>query len=222
MRVLLIEDESRLAKALIHVMKRENIIMDWRDTATGGVDAISTGSYDCFIIDIQLPDGDGLALIQDTRESGCDTPILVVSARNRAEDRVLGLNAGADDYLGKPFDNEELVARVRALVRRSISVLESDTIPLGDATFFLRSRTLTLKGKSVEFSTKEFLLLEYLVRNQGEVVPRDELLARVWGPDAVVADNALETYIYFIRKKCEKIGVKLDVQALRGRGYRLR
>ncbi|QQE78016.1 response regulator transcription factor [Alicyclobacillus sp. SO9] len=221
MRVLLIEDERHLARAISELLERENITVDWRSTVYDGLDAVSTGVYDCFVVDVRLPDGNGIELIEEAREMGCVTPILVLTVQNNTDDRVRGLNAGADDYLGKPFDNEELLARVKALVRRSAPTKSSDEIHIGNAVLHRKSRTLSMKEKTAELSSKEFLLLEYLVRNQGQVLTRDQLLAHVWGPDAEVADNALDTYIYFLRKKCDSVGLKSAIQTVRGQGYRL-
>lgn len=220
MRVLLIEDERSLAQAIVGLMLRENIVVDWRTTVKDGADAISTGAYDCLVVDVRLPDGNGIELIREAREMGCITPILVLTVQNDTKDRVGGLNAGADDYMGKPFDNQELLARVKALVRRSTPTQGSDEIAVDNAKLYRNSRTLAVKGKTAELSSKEFLLLEYLVRNRGQVLTRDQLLAHVWGPDSEVADNALDTYVYFLRKKCDSVGLKSAIQTVRGQGYR--
>jgi len=220
MRILLIEDERTLALAIAELMARENIVVDWRATVREGVDAISTGAYDCFVVDLRLPDGNGIDVIREAREMECTTPILVLTVQNETADRVRGLNAGADDYLGKPFDHRELLARVKALVRRATPTQGADEITIDNAVLYRNSRTLAVKDKTAELSSKEFLLLEYMVRNRGQVLTRDQLMAHVWGPDSEVADNALDTYVYFLRKKCDSVGLKSAIQTLRGQGYR--
>lgn len=222
MRLLIVEDEPALAKAIQEVLASDQIESDWRQTALSGFDAAISEAYDCLIFDVMLPDGDGISLVADVRDAGVRTPIMMLSVRNDIPDRVRGLNAGADDYLGKPFGPEELIARVHALVRRQSQPGSTEELKVGEAVLSRKTRTLTLHEQTVELSSKEFLLLEYLVHNVGQVMTRDQLMSHVWGPDSDVAENALDTYIYFLRKKCERIGLKSSIRTVRGQGYQLK
>lgn len=222
MRVLVVEDEPALAKAIQEILASDQIESDWRETTLMGFDAAITEAYDCLIFDVMLPDGSGIDLVRDVREAEVGTPILMLSVRNDIPDRVQGLNAGADDYLGKPFGPEELIARIHALVRRRSQPGTTDELSVGDAVLSRQTRTLSLHGQTVELSSKEFLLLEYLVHNEGQVMTRDQLMSHVWGPDSDVAENALDTYIYFLRKKCERVGLRSSIRTIRGQGYQLK
>jgi DNA-binding response OmpR family regulator len=221
-RVLVVEDEPALAKAIQEILASDHIESDWRETALTGFDVAITEAYDCLIFDVMLPDGSGVDLVKDVREAEVGTPILMLSVRNDVPDRVRGLNAGADDYLGKPFGPEELIARIHALARRRSQPGTTDELRVGDAILSRQTRTLSLHGQTVELSSKEFLLLEYLVHNEGQVMTRDQLMSHVWGPDSDVAENALDTYIYFLRKKCERVGLRSSIRTIRGQGYQLR
>lgn len=215
------EDEPVLADALRTLFTRHHCEVDVAATAFDAFDAASTGAYDCLVVDVRLPDGNGIELVAQLRESGCTTPALVLTVQNSIDDRVRGLNAGADDYLGKPFDAEELVARVNALVRRTAGCNSLDQLVYGRAILYRRSRMLAIGSAVITLSSKEFLLLEYLLRHPGQVLTRDQLLAHVWGPDAEVADNALDTYVYFLRKKAAELGWRDMIKTVRGRGYAL-
>ena len=219
MRILVIEDDMPLANALEVLLRQHDFEVDVASTAFAAMDVALSNAYNCLVVDVMLPDGNGIDLVQQLRELKCTTPALMLTARNSLTDRVQGLNAGADDYLGKPFDNEELVARVIALLRRSSTVHTFDAVTVGHATLYRNSRTLSYKKQILELSSKEFALLEALMRHPGQVLTRDILIQNVWGPDSEVADNALDTYIYFLRKKCSELGLRNFIRTIRGEGY---
>ncbi|GMA64838.1 response regulator transcription factor [Alicyclobacillus fastidiosus] len=221
MRLLVVEDELELQRELVALFVQGGYQVDAVAAAFDATDRGLTMAYDCIILDYMLPDGSGIDVVSDLREGGCKTPILMLTVKNETKDRVQGLNAGADDYLGKPFAPEELMARVSALVRRAPELSDSETIECGPAKLHTRTRSMEFRGKVLELTSKEFALMECLFRHRGQVLTRDQLIARVWGPDAEVADSALDTYIYFLRKKCANIGWKRAVQTIRGRGYTL-
>lgn len=219
MRLLIVEDEFALAQAVADSFRREGFEVDVSETVFSGVDRALTHAYDCVLMDVMLPDGDGVDAVEQLRRVGVVTPVLMLTVQNDPHQRVAGLNAGADDYLGKPFDTQELIARVYALIRRSSAMQTRDDLSCEGATLHLKSRTLTYRDGILSLSSKEYLLLEYFFRHQGQLLTRDLLILHVWGPDAEVADNALDTYIYFLRKKAAQIGWKAAIRTVRGQGY---
>lgn len=221
MRLLIVEDELELQRELVSLFQQSGYQVDAVDNSFDAVEQGMSLAYDCIILDYMLPDGTGIEVVSDLREAQCNTPILMLTVKNETKDRVIGLNAGADDYLGKPFEPEELVARVSALVRRVPSLSDNEVIEYGKATLQTRTRSLQYQGKILELTSKEFALIECLFRHKDQVLTRDQLIGRVWGPEAEVADSALDTYVYFLRKKCANIGWKNAIQTIRGKGYML-
>ncbi|MDI9260894.1 response regulator transcription factor [Alicyclobacillus sendaiensis] len=221
MRLLVVEDEATLRRELVHLFQQRGYTVDAVDTVFAAVEHGMSGAYDCIVLDYMLPDGDGIEALTQLREAGCTTPILMLTVKNDPKDRVLGLNKGADDYLGKPFHPDELLARVGALVRRSPALTDDEVLEHGRAKLHTRSRSLEYDGRTLELTSKEFALMEALFRHKHQVMTRDQLIAKVWGPDAEVADSALDTYIYFLRRKCSNIGWKNAIVTVRGRGYAL-
>ncbi|GMA49816.1 DNA-binding response regulator [Alicyclobacillus contaminans] len=219
MRVLVVEDDAHLARALTELLQKHEFEVDHTDTVFNAIDLAMTSAHDCMVVDVMLPDGDGMEFVAKLRELGIHTPILMLTARNAPEDRVHGLNAGADDYLGKPFNASEFIARIEALIRRAAGYTAIDVITLGQAALHRNSRTLSYHGQHLELSSKEFLLLECLMRHPNQVLSRDQLIYHVWGPEAELADNALDTYVYFLRKKCAQLGIKNIIKTVRGQGY---
>jgi len=218
-RILIVEDERALSDVVADSFRREGFEVDASYTVFSGVDRALTNAYDCILLDVMLPDGDGIEAVAQMRASGVTTPVLMLTVQNEPEYRVAGLNAGADDYVGKPFNTEELIARVYALVRRASALTPQQELVYKDATLHPKSRTLTYHGEVLTLSSKEYLLMEFFFRHQGQLLTRDLLILHVWGPDAEVADNALDTYIYFLRKKAAHIGWKTVIRTVRGQGY---
>jgi len=220
MRLLVVEDDTDLALA-IHDLLASDAEVDVVATVHEGIEAALTHAYDCLVIDVMLPDGDGFECVDELRQCGCTTPILMLTVQNDVGNRVKGLTLGADDYMGKPFEPAELVARIHALVRRGRIQPEMDIIACGSAALHRKTRTVQRGTKMIELSSKEFMLMDYLLRHAGQVLSRDILISHVWGPDALVADNALDTYIYFLRQKCGGIGLRTLIKTIRGEGYML-
>ena len=224
MRVLLIEDEARLASLLQRLLRTERIDADIAATGDEGLELALSGAYDVLIVDRMLPGVEGLEIIRQLREADLATPALVLTARADLPERVEGLNAGADDYLGKPFAFEELLARLRALMRRADRPLLPATLRSGPVELNLDQHTVTNRGEPVELTQREYLLLETLMRNRGRVLERDELLERVWGYDADPQGNVVELYIHYLRRKLDPPTATASsslIRTVRGVGYQM-
>lgn len=220
MRILLVEDEARAARMLAKGLREHTYAVD---VAAHGEEALyqaGVNEYDLIILDIMLPKIDGFEVCRELRAQGLTIPVLMLTARDAVRDRITGLDVGADDYLTKPFDFYELLARVRALLRRG-QVLHSDIITVADLEVDTRARLVTRAGRSVELTSKEYALLEYLVRRTGEVVSRAEIGEHVWDVDFDPFSNLIEVFILRLRRKIDYgQDVKL-IRTVRGTGYRL-
>ncbi len=204
MRVLLVEDEHKIATALKKGLNQENLATDLEFTAAGGLGMATTQEYDVIILDRMLPGQfDGIELVKILRRKKIHTPILLLTAKDSVADRVEGLNAGADDYVVKPFAFEELLARVRALVRRptveAAPTLEYQDLQLNPITY-----SVTRAGRAIELTSKEFALLEYLLRHQGRIVSKEAIIQHVWNYDADILPNTVEVYIGYLRRKLDR------------------
>lgn len=223
MKLLLAEDERRMAEALLELLRQEGYDVDWFANGTEALLAAQANVYDALILDVMLPGSDGFAITSALRREGISTPILMLTARGELEDKVQGLDSGADDYLTKPFLTEELLARLRALVRRGSGLNDDTQLSGGDIA--LDEATLTLRnvhtGESVRLGDKEFRILEYFLRNRGRILTRDQLAQRVWGYDSDAEYNKIEVYLTFTRKKLAFIGSASKIKAVRGVGYEL-
>jgi DNA-binding response OmpR family regulator len=221
MRILVVEDESKIALALKRGLEQELFAVDLAGTGKEAVRFATSEEYDVIVLDRMLPELDGVGVITALRNEGIQTPILMLTAKDAVQDRVSGLQAGADDYLGKPFAFEELLARVRALLRRPAPVLQ-ERLALGDLELFPAEHIVRRAGKEINLSSKEFALLEYMVRNAGRVLTKDQIIAHVWDYDADILPNTVEVYMGYLRTKIDKPfkGEKL-VGTVRGVGYRL-
>lgn len=220
MNVLIAEDEKRLANAVAQILRENGYQVD---VAYNGNDALyyaTDGDYDVFVCDVMLPGMDGFEIVRQMRKQGVNTPIIMLTARTSLTDKVTGLDAGADDYLTKPFQPAELLARLRALTRRQGEVV-LDVLSCGDLQVDLSSFDLSCNGKSVTLSYKEFEVLKYLVSNVGRTVPKDTLISRIWGIESDVNDNNVEAYISFLRKKLKFVGSSVQIVTQRKVGYRL-
>lgn len=218
MKVLLVEDERQLSEALVSLLKRERYIVDAVYDGISGEEYALDGTYDAIILDIMLPGQDGLTVLSNLRREGLSTPILLLTAKSEVEEKISGLDLGADDYLTKPFSSAELLARVRALCRRQGSFTAD--ILCQQETFLDRSKyQLCYKANTVKLSAKEFQILEMLMMNHSQIIPKERLIEKVWGFDSEVEYNTIEVYISFIRKKMAAIGSPLQIKAVRGIGY---
>ena len=220
MRILLVEDEPGLCAALGALLTKQNYTVD---TAMDGVSALNkalTGIYDGVILDIMLPRLDGLQIVAALRQAQQQVPVLLLSARAEVEDKIQGLDAGANDYMTKPFSSEELLARVRAMTRGSGKVA-SPTLSYCDLTRHLRSGYLACGTQQVQLGAKEFLIMELFMRNLEQILTKEQLTQKVWGPNNQAEYNNVEVYISFIRKKIAAVGSSVQIRTVRGLGYKL-
>lgn len=224
MRILLVDDVEKLAAYIKKGLVAEGFLVDCAHEGRAAEAAAMSGAFDLIILDLMLPGRDGLSVCGRLRDRGIDTPILMLTALGEIDDRVNGLNAGADDYLIKPFDFAELVARVRALLRRPGELLP-DVVELGDLSVDLSGHTVSRDGTKVKLSPKEFTLLEYLLRNKNIVLTREQIISNCWGWDSDSYSNVVDVYIKKLRRKLEQPGVKFRkgkagyIRTVRGTGY---
>ena len=223
MRILLVEDEKRMAEALCELLRQENYEVDHYGDGIDGLSAMESTVYDVAILDVMLPGINGYEITRRARAAGLVTPILMLTAKAEVDDKVLGLDSGADDYLTKPFMTKELLARVRALARRTLGTA-SEVLSYGDIA--LNTNTLTLScitnEQSVRLGEKEYRILEYLMANGGRILTREQLAVKIWGFDSDAEYNNVEVYMSFTRKKLAFVGAKTEIKAVRGIGYELR
>lgn len=221
MRLLLVEDDAALARTLVRGLREQAYAVD---LAVDGEDALyqaDVNPYDAIILDVSLPTVDGLTVCRTMREKGLPVRILMLTARGRTEDRILGLDSGADDYLAKPFEFDELLARLRALMRRRGDRLDATTFTLDDLVVDFASQRVRRAGVAVELTTKEFTMLAYLARNAGKMIGRAELTEHVWDDNHDPTTNAVEVYISRLRKKIDRADSTPLIQTRRGSGYYL-
>ncbi|MCC8064284.1 MAG: response regulator transcription factor [Clostridiales bacterium] len=223
MKLLLVEDEPRMAEALRELLRQEGYDVDCFSRGDDGLTAICSGQYDGVILDVMLPGLSGVEVAARSRQRGVRTPILMLTAKGELEDKVLGLDAGADDYVTKPFQPRELLARVRALCRRGMPLVD-DRLCMGDLALDVKSLTLhcTATGQSVHLSEKECRVLEYLLTNQKQILSKEQLAVKIWGYEDEAEYNKVEVYISFARKKLAFVGSQVEIKAVRGAGYELR
>ena len=220
MRILIVEDERRLAEALGAIMEEQKYSADVVFNGQDGLDYAHSGHYDVIVLDVMLPKMNGFEVAHELRRQNVRTPVLMLTARDELSSKVTGLDSGADDYMTKPFAPEELLARVRALFRRQGDV-QLDEAKFADLTLNLSSCDLRCGGKSVHLGFKEFEVMRLLMSAPRAVVPKEELLTRVWGADSDAEDNNVEAYISFLRKKLFYLGSHTSINTLRKVGYRL-
>jgi len=222
MRILVIEDEHKIANAIKKGLEQESYAVDAVYDSDEGLESATSGDYDLMIIDRMLPGSkEGLELCAEVRAQGIAVPILILTAKDQVRDRVAGLDAGADDYLVKPFAFEELLARVRALLRRPPKEIGT-ILTVGDLTLDPARFEVKRDGKVVALSHKEFALLEYLMRNNGRVLTKDNIISHVWDYDADILPNTVEVYIGYLRNKIDRaFKGKPLIQTVRGFGYKI-
>jgi DNA-binding response OmpR family regulator len=220
MNILIVEDNKRLAEALGAILEKQGWSTDLVYDGQSGLEYAQLGSYDALVLDIMLPKLNGYEVLQQLRAEGNATPILMLTARSETRDKVAGLDLGADDYLTKPFEPAELLARLRAITRRTGDVV-LDTLTVGDTTLELDSGDLLRDSARVHLSTREFDLCKLLMSNPGQVFSKMHLLERIWGLDSSADENSVEAYVSFLRKKLAYLHSDLSVTTIRGLGYRL-
>lgn len=222
MRVLLVEDEQRLATALAYVLNKRNIITDVAYDGVTGEEMAKHSIYDVIVLDRMLPGKEGVEILKSLRRKRIHTPVIFLTAKDEVASRVEGLDAGADDYLIKPFATDEFVSRVRALGRRCESRYIEEKMQIASLLFDPLQCEAVYSDKKVKFTLKEAQLLAYLLRNRGQVLSKEQIMDRVWGYDSEVEPNSVELYVYYLRKKLlpEECGVV--IQTVRGVGYCLK
>ena len=220
MRILLVEDEKKLSAALQKLLQRERYETDAVYTGTDGLDYALSGSYDAIILDVMLPGMDGFSVLRELRGQKVSTPVLMLTARGGVEDRVQGLESGADYYLPKPFETEELMACLKVITRRA-EVSPRLTTGAEDLELLQGQGKLrcTATGKEIALSAKEYQMMELFLRNPGQILPKETIFERVWGIDSEAEYNSLEVYMSFLRKKLDFLGSAVRVKTSRGLGY---
>ena len=212
MRLLLVEDEIRMAQALSEILRLEGYEVDHFADGTGGLAAVENGIYDVIILDVMLPGMNGFEIVRRAREKGIRTPVLMLTAKGELDDKVTGLDSGADDYLTKPFMTKELLARLRALTRRHLSAADKG-LSFGDITLNKDTSSLICGENSVRLSDKEFRILEYMITNQGQILTREQLALRIWEYDSEAEYNNVEVYMSFTRRKFGFVRSKTEIKA---------
>ena len=222
MRVLLVEDEKNLSSAICRLLSREHIVADPAYTGPDGLDCALSGGYDAIILDVMLPGMDGFTILNRLRAEQIKTPIMMLTARGDLQDRVRGLEGGADYYLPKPFQMEELIACLRAITRRGdgapVMALAYGGVSLSEKEGKLQNDAT---GQSVKLGAKEYQLMELFLRNPGQILPKETLIERIWGYESDAEYNNLEVYVSFLRKKLQFIAATAKLKATRGMGYSL-
>ena len=220
MNILIVEDETALAEAVEHILRKAGHSADRVADGQSALDYIRVGTYDLILLDIMLPKLDGLSVLRQMRSEGVQTPVLMLTARTTVPDKVAGLNAGADDYLTKPFDPEELLARAGAMTRRKGAMVLNE-ISFQDLTLDLNTVTLRRGERDVQLSPKEFALARLMLSEPNRTYSKDLLISRAWGLDSEATDNNVEAYISFLRKKLRYLGSEVTIKNLQKIGYRL-
>jgi two-component system OmpR family response regulator len=221
-RVLLVEDDQTIAEFVERGLKEAGFVVDVAGEGRAGLDRALAGGYDAAIVDVMLPHMDGLSLIDALRAKGVRTPVLILSARRSVDDRVRGLQAGGDDYLTKPFDFAELLARVQALIRRATGTPEPTRLVFADLSLDLLTRKVQRGSQSIELRPREFALLEYLMRNAGRVVSKTSILSHVWGYNFDPNTNVVDVLVSRLRDRIDKPFPAKLLHTVRGVGYVLR
>lgn len=223
MRILIVEDEFKIADVIASRLRKENYIVDVFDNGEAGLDNALTNIYDLIILDVMLPKVDGFKILEEIRREKINAKVIMLTAKSMIEDKLMGFNSGANDYLTKPFHIDELVARVNAQLRMDNVQVQKNYVEAWDLRLNIKNTTLTCTttNESIEVVCKEFMLLEYLMKNKNQVLQKEQLYEKIWGLDNESESNNLEAYLSFIRKKIKIIGSNVQIKAIRGIGYKL-
>lgn len=219
MKILIIEDEKLLADSIRRLLERKGFEVECVYDGKAGKQYAELGIYDLLILDIMMPEMDGFQVAREVRKSRCSTPILMLTAKSDLEDRITGLNAGADYYLTKPFDTRELLACINALLRRQGG--QVDEMTFGDTTLDLSTSILSCGEKSIRLSDREFDMMRFLLQSKEKNLSKEVLLVRIWGFESNATENHVEVYVGFLRKKLQSIGSNIRIEAIRRQGYHL-
>ena len=221
MRILLIEDDKTLCQTVPFQLRQEGFAVDVAMNGEDGLHFAQEQLHDLILLDRMLPGLDGMEILNTLRRENVSTPVIFLTALGQLHDRTTGLNSGADDYIVKPFVFEELLARIRCVLRRPAVMQLSETLSFGDVQYDTHTLTLSREGFTTVLSKRLGDLLELFLRNPGQTLPRETILLRVWGMDAEVEDGNLDNYTYFLRRSLRKVGSKVQLSTVRGVGYRL-
>ena len=223
MRILIVEDEIYLAEALSQILTQHNYTVDVFNDGEEGLDNALTGIYDAIVLDVMLPKLNGFDIVKTLRNEKIHTPIILLTAKSDVRDRIHGLDCGADDYLPKPFDTGELLARLRALTRRGVEVIvNNNELRLGDILLDTNTMVLYSNAREISLTKKEFELLEYLIINKSMVISKEQIIEKLWGFDSEAEGNYVEVYVSFLRKKLAFVSKNVTINTVRGIGYRIR
>lgn len=220
MRILLAEDERDLSKALVTIFNKNNYSVDAVFNGEDALTYIESGIYDCAILDVMMPKMDGISVLRKVRAQGINIPILILTAKTEVEDRVLGLDSGADDYMTKPFFAKELLARIRAITRRN-NASDTSKITYGNTTLDRTTYTLSTDSSSFRLANKEYQMLEMLLLKPGQVISVDKFMEKIWGFDSESEINVVWVYVSYLRKKLNQLNSNLEIKAMRNSGYYL-
>jgi DNA-binding response OmpR family regulator len=221
MRILVVEDERKVGQFVVQALKEQSYATSLVGTVAAAHDALAESSYDATILDLGLPDGDGLELLKEWRQNGFTEPVLILSARDSVTDRVGGLNLGADDYLPKPFSVEELLARLRSLMRRGSGMAQVTMLERNGLKLDLLARELKVKGEPMELTNREFALLELFMLNPGRALTRTLIAEKVWEASYDMETNLIDVYVRRLRQKLEGVDGENYFKTMRGTGYKL-
>lgn len=222
MRILMVEDEKYMAEAVAQVLKKNNYSVDLEYNGEAGLDYGLSGIYDIIILDIMLPKMDGISILKELRRSGIETPVILLTARGETEDKVRGLDSGADDYLAKPFHTDELLARLRALGRRKSELINEGILKYGDIELNPLTLLLGCKGKEIKLTLKESQLLELLIKRNTMIISKEIIIERLWGYDTDAESNRVEIHVSLLRKKLFQLKSDVSIGTIRGAGYVLK
>ena len=221
MNILIIEDEYSLADAVAETLKNEKFNVCIKTNGEDGEDEALTENYDLILLDVMLPKKNGFEILRYLRKEKIKTPIIMLTAKSEIEDKLNGLEHGADDYITKPFSMRELMARIKAVLKRTNHIENTDCLEFGDLSLDLKNAKLKCNNNEIQISGKELELLEQLLLNKNQILSRESLLERIWGFESEAEYNNVEVYITFIRRKLKLIESKVNIKAVRGIGYRL-
>ena len=219
MRILIVEDELDLNMVLSEMLTIEGYNVDSSYNGTDGLDNALSGIYDMIILDVMLPEKNGIEVLSEIRKNKINTPVLMLTAKSEIEDKIAGLDNGADDYLTKPFNSKELLARIRALLRRREKILINENLKFADIMIDKTTHEIYKNDQKIKLTKKEYDIMELLILNQGKVVSKDDLTVRIWGYNTDIEYNSIEVYISFLRKKLRAIDSSISISAIRGFGY---
>lgn len=218
MKVLIIEDDQTLASNLEQLLSNDAFAVDTAHSKESGLGALEVNEYDCIILDLGLPDGNGFELLKQLRQTGNTTPTIIVTARGETSDKIKGLDLGADDYVAKPFNTNELIARIRSVIRRN-SNHALPVITVGKLAIKPAEHLATVGSSIIDLTAKEFAILEYLAQHSGQVITRTMLMEHVWGSDFETFSNVIDVYIRTLRRKLEPYAASKLIRTIRGKGY---